>query len=124
MDIKYSLLEESIGNTETLDDLFLFNLYFYFVKGGYYNIVFSEVVHLIISFFLFLVNESCINCGTVDASDFGDIHCGPKLVINAFLYAVEDKLEEEGYNDEEIEQMTKLNFSLDQSAHKCILYFQ
>ena len=25
------------------------------------------------------------------------------LVINAFLYAVEDKLEEEGYNDGEIE---------------------
>ena len=50
--IKYSLLEDSIGDIERLDDVFLFNLYYYYLKGGYYNLIFSEIVHLGISFYV------------------------------------------------------------------------
>jgi len=93
MDIKYSLLEESIGNTETLDDLFLFNLYFYFVKGGYYNIVFSEVVHLIISFFLFFFINFLITCVNFDGlfdleerASLGDfVDMGQFFNMNGFI---------------------------------------
>ncbi len=55
--IKYSLLEDSIGDIKRVDDIFLFNLYYYYLKGGYYNLIFSEIVHLgISSFLLFFIN--------------------------------------------------------------------
>ena len=60
--IKYSLLEDSIGDIERVDDVFLFNLYYYYLKGGYYNLIFSEIVHLGISFFLLFFINTIITC--------------------------------------------------------------
>ena len=54
---KYSLLIDNFGDADKIDDLFLLNLYIYFLHGGYYNIIIDDIINIMISVFLmFFIN--------------------------------------------------------------------
>lgn len=48
----YSMLIDDLGDAEHIDDLFLLNLYVYYIRGGYYNIMIDDLTNIITSTFL------------------------------------------------------------------------
>lgn len=54
---QYSLLTDTLGNPDIVDDLFLFNIYYYYHHRGYLNILFNDIVNLLIlTFSVIFVN--------------------------------------------------------------------
>lgn len=99
---RYSLLLDNYGDADKIDDLFLMNLYIYFLHGGYYNIIINDVISWFISIFLMLFINflyMCIdfkglftNSGDHDIHEFINIHnywnLGPFMIMCFVIFGI------------------------------------